>query len=230
VKFSLSETILNLCVNCSNIAIFVQVTQKIVTLEMEQHNFLSVEENSFPRFFDGKDFYCMLIRAFKKLEKYIDLINGINVFPVPDGDTGINMYQTFRSIVTEIERNKQINHCGKVISAASMGAFRGSIGNSGIILAEYFRGLEQTWKHFNTIDSVLFAKGLISAANFTIFFLQSDNQNSVFRILGIFGLIKAFTILIKKKLKIHSKEDPNRVKISFARISSNQTSHSNTKT
>lgn len=127
---------------------------------MEQQDFLSVEENLFPKFFNGKDFYCMFIGAFKELEKNIDLINDINVFPVPDGDTGVNMYQTFRSIVNEIENVKLSNHCGKIISAASVGAFRGSVGNSGIILAEYIRGLEKTWKHYNTIDSILFARGL----------------------------------------------------------------------
>ncbi|MFX0123181.1 MAG: DAK2 domain-containing protein [Candidatus Hodarchaeota archaeon] len=146
---------------------------------MEQQNFLPVEENAFPRFFDGKDFYSMLIGAFKKLEKYIDLINDINVFPVPDGDTGINMYQTFRSIVNEIKNTKTSNHCGKLISAASMGAFRGSVGNSGIILAEYFRGLEQTWKHLHTIDSILFAKGLMFAAKFACQAVENPREGTI---------------------------------------------------
>lgn len=63
-----------------------------------------------------------------------------------------------------------------------------------------------------------------------IFFPQSDNHNSVVRIFFIFGLVKAITISIKKKLKIHSKNDPNRVKIPLTRMPSNQTDHSNTKT
>jgi dihydroxyacetone kinase-like predicted kinase len=147
---------------------------------MEQQNFLSVEENAFPKFFNGKDLFYMLTGAFNKLEKYIDLINNINVFPVPDGDTGINMYQTLRSIIHEIKHSKQsINHFGKVISIASMGAFRGSVGNSGIILAEYFRGLEQAWKHFYTIDSVLFAKGLTLAAKFAYEAVENPREGTI---------------------------------------------------
>jgi len=146
---------------------------------MEQHSFLPVEEIVFPKFFDGKDFCSMFIEASKKLESYIDLINDINVFPVPDGDTGINMYQTFRSIVNEIMNVKERNHCGKIISAASLGAFQGSVGNSGIILAEYFRGLEKAWKYFHTIDSVLFAKGLISAAKFAYEAVENPREGTI---------------------------------------------------
>ncbi|MFX1506196.1 MAG: DAK2 domain-containing protein [Promethearchaeota archaeon] len=147
---------------------------------MEQQNFLSVEENAFPKFFNGIDLFNMLNGAFKKLENYIDLINNINVFPVSDGDTGINMYQTVRSIIYEIKHsNQSINHIGKVISSASMGAFRGSVGNSGIILAEYFRGLEQAWKHFHTIDSVLFAKGLILAAKFAYEAIENPREGTI---------------------------------------------------
>ncbi len=152
---------------------------------MEQHSFLPVEENVFPRFFEGKDFYSMFIKAFKKLERYIDLINDINVFPVPDGDTGINMYQTFRSIVNEIVNVKESNHCGKIISAASLGAFRGSVGNSGIILAEYFRGLEKICKHFHIIDGVLFARGLKSAANLAYQAIEDPREGTILTVARI---------------------------------------------
>ncbi|MFW9904631.1 MAG: DAK2 domain-containing protein [Candidatus Thorarchaeota archaeon] len=164
---------------------------------MEQRNFLSVGDNTFPRFFSGKDLYCMLMGAFKKLEEYIDLINNINVFPVPDGDTGINMYQTFRSIVNEFKHTRQINHCGKVISTASMGAFRGSVGNSGIILAEYFRGLKQTWKHFHIIDSVLFAKGLLLAAKFAYEAVENPREGTILTVAQVIadtGMIWADTM------------------------------------
>ncbi|MFX1506194.1 MAG: glycerol-3-phosphate acyltransferase [Promethearchaeota archaeon] len=63
-----------------------------------------------------------------------------------------------------------------------------------------------------------------------IIFPQSDNKNFVFRISFIFGSIQALTMSIKKKLKIHSKEDPNGIKIPLAHTSSYQTSQNNTKT
>ncbi|MFX1282695.1 MAG: DAK2 domain-containing protein [Promethearchaeota archaeon] len=152
---------------------------------MEQQSSLPVDENAFPRFLEGKDFYSMFFEAFNKLARYIDLINDINVFPVPDGDTGINMYQTFRSIVNEIKNVKESNHCGKIISAASLGAFRGSVGNSGIILAEYFRGLEKICGYFYTIDSVLFARGLKSAATLAYQAVEHPKEGTILTVARI---------------------------------------------
>lgn len=63
-----------------------------------------------------------------------------------------------------------------------------------------------------------------------IFLPQTDKNNSTFRIFLILGLIKALTISIKKKLKIRSNNDPNRVKIPLACVPTNKTGHSNTKT
>jgi len=68
-----------------------------------------------------------------------DLLDAMNVFPVPDGDTGINMYLTALSAATEAEKVAG-NSVGAVAKAASAGALRGARGNSGVILSQLFRG------------------------------------------------------------------------------------------
>ena len=85
-----------------------------------------------------------LIRAIKsgciKLEHNKDKVDSLNVFPVPDGDTGTNMYLTLLSAVKEGEKSKQ-EPLHKVIKSVSMGALMGARGNSGVILSQVFRGI-----------------------------------------------------------------------------------------
>ncbi|MFX0184904.1 MAG: DAK2 domain-containing protein [Candidatus Hodarchaeota archaeon] len=141
--------------------------------------FQEFTQKTYPKVISGIDLYYMLKSASQKLEKYIDLLNDINVFPVPDGDTGINMHQTFQSIINELTNSRLNNHCGKIISVAAKGAFLGSIGNSGIILAEYFHGLEQEWKNSRTIDGNLFAKGLFSSAKYAYQAVEKPREGTI---------------------------------------------------
>ncbi len=85
-----------------------------------------------------------LVRSIKagciKLEHNKDRVDRLNVFPVPDGDTGTNMYLTLMSAVREGEKN-QDQALGKVAKAISKGALMGARGNSGVILSQIFRGM-----------------------------------------------------------------------------------------
>ena len=74
------------------------------------------------------------------LERNADAVNAINVFPVPDGDTGTNMYLTMRSILEEASRCPN-EAAGEVLAAMSRGALMGARGNSGVILSQIIRGL-----------------------------------------------------------------------------------------
>lgn len=84
-----------------------------------------------------------LVRSIKagciKLEHNRDSVDLLNVFPVPDGDTGTNMYLTLLSAVKEGEKNLN-QPVGKVARAISMGSLMGARGNSGVILSQIFRG------------------------------------------------------------------------------------------
>ncbi len=85
-----------------------------------------------------------LVRCVKagciRLEHNREQVNLLNVFPVPDGDTGTNMYLTLLSAVKEGEKHSQ-EPLGKVAKAISMGSLMGARGNSGVILSQIFRGI-----------------------------------------------------------------------------------------
>ena len=80
------------------------------------------------------------------LESQVDEINALNVFPVPDGDTGTNMYLTMQAAVTEIDKLEE-PALGAVIHAAAHGALMGARGNSGVILSQLFRGMARSLDH-----------------------------------------------------------------------------------
>ncbi|MBY0394866.1 MAG: DAK2 domain-containing protein, partial [Thermoleophilia bacterium] len=71
--------------------------------------------------------------AVANLETHVDEINGLNVFPVPDGDTGSNMLATVRAALVEAESAGENAAAERVAAAASFGALMGARGNSGVI-------------------------------------------------------------------------------------------------
>ena len=89
---------------------------------------------------DGKCFYNMVINGSNKLEEEKEYVNSLNVFPVPDGDTGTNMSMTFKSAVTEIQ-GMEGETIGKISKNLAKGALMGARGNSGVILSQIFRGI-----------------------------------------------------------------------------------------
>ncbi len=85
------------------------------------------------------------------LEQNHQYVNSLNVFPVPDGDTGTNMLLTMRSAVARIEDDEEI-HVGTVAAQLSQGALMGARGNSGVILSQIWRGLAKGLKNKETFD------------------------------------------------------------------------------
>ncbi len=133
---------------------------------MNFYKFALEDDKTYPELISGLDLYLMLFSSFECLKKYNDLLNSINVFPVPDGDTGTNLVQTFKSIINELSKVPHDNHCGNIMSLVSQGAFRGCAGSSGSILSEYFRGLEVAWKNQKSLDIEVLVEGLKLAAEF----------------------------------------------------------------
>ncbi len=87
----------------------------------------------------------MLLTGAACLEKNKQAIDAMNVFPVPDGDTGTNMSMTMQRAVAEIRQVKS-DSVEELASALSMGALRGARGNSGVILSQIFRGFSRALK------------------------------------------------------------------------------------
>lgn len=105
---------------------------------------------------DGKTLQKMFLAGAKNLEAKKEWINELNVFPVPDGDTGTNMTLTIMSAAKEVGsiENPTMENLSKAISSGSL---RGARGNSGVILSQLFRGFTKEIKEFDTIDAVVLA-------------------------------------------------------------------------
>src|SRR6202035_4934349 len=91
----------------------------------------------------GEQVLAGLTAALSWLEANQQEINDLNVFPVPDGDTGSNMYLTLRSAVEEAQGAADPSSAAAVLSAAAHGSLMGARGNSGVILSQVLRGLAQ---------------------------------------------------------------------------------------
>ncbi len=91
---------------------------------------------------DGKRFAEMVIQGANHLAANAKMVDALNVFPVPDGDTGTNMNLSMTSGAKEVKNNIQ-EHIGKVGVALSKGLLMGARGNSGVILSQLFRGFSK---------------------------------------------------------------------------------------
>lgn len=104
-------------------------------------------------------FKKMLISGAKMLEVNKAQVDALNVFPVPDGDTGTNMSLTLNSAIKEINLAAS-NSMEDIANALSKGALRGARGNSGVILSQILKGIATSVASSEEIDAKLFAKGL----------------------------------------------------------------------
>ena len=113
--------------------------------------------------FDGQTLKQALKSAEVLLEKRLEEINALNVFPIPDGDTGINMYLTLQSATAAME-NITGTSAAEVSAKAARGALLGARGNSGVILSQILRGIAKGMEmkeHFSSLD---FAQALRNAS------------------------------------------------------------------
>jgi len=92
--------------------------------------------------FDGQDLKKALLVAAAWLEEHREVINALNVFPVPDGDTGSNMSATMQAAIRQIADSEETS-AGVIASKLAHGALLGARGNSGVILSQTLRGLAQ---------------------------------------------------------------------------------------
>lgn len=105
----------------------------------------------------------MFLSGAKRIESKKEWINELNVFPVPDGDTGTNMTMTIMSAAKEVSAldNPTMESLAKAIS---QGALRGARGNSGVILSQLFRGFTRPIKDVEVIDSQIAAEAFKKAS------------------------------------------------------------------
>lgn len=104
----------------------------------------------------------MFLAGAKNLESKKEWINELNVFPVPDGDTGTNMTLTIMSAAKEVASLNNIT-MEALAKAISSGSLRGARGNSGVILSQLFRGFTKGIKQYDEIDTVILASAMQKA-------------------------------------------------------------------
>ncbi|MBA4532187.1 DAK2 domain-containing protein [Brevibacillus halotolerans] len=108
---------------------------------------------------DGVQFSQMVYLGANNLHTNYKIVDALNVFPVPDGDTGTNMNLTFTAGVEELSR-KESAHIGNSAQALAKGLLMGARGNSGVILSQLFRGFSKVVAGKETIDARTFADAL----------------------------------------------------------------------
>ena len=111
---------------------------------------------------DGRAYSKFLAAGTYFLRKYRSVLNDLNVFPVPDGDTGTNMYLTARSAMLEAAKVKT-TALNEVAAAAAQGSLMGARGNSGVIISQMLRGFAHHVRNRSEIDTFMLATGMREA-------------------------------------------------------------------
>ena len=112
-----------------------------------------------PKTIGGTEFRKMILAGAKVLEINRTKVDSLNVFPVPDGDTGTNMSLTIQSAVKELSLCSS-NRLSELCDAVSKGALKGARGNSGVILSQLFRGICAEIKNGDEVTIRAFAKAM----------------------------------------------------------------------
>lgn len=112
---------------------------------------------------DARMFLLMLRGGAERLDAEKERVNALNVFPVPDGDTGTNMALTMQAALRAAEECGG-DHLGQIADAAARGALMGARGNSGVILSQFFKGLSDGLSGVEEADTYVIVRALESAA------------------------------------------------------------------
>lgn len=136
----------------------------------------------------------MFLAGAKALEAKKEYINELNVFPVPDGDTGTNMTMTIMSAAKEVSmlKNPTMDELGKAISSGSL---RGARGNSGVILSQIFRGFVKSIKGNDELDITIMGNAVKHAAETAYKAVMKPKEGTILTVASA-GAAKAQEILV----------------------------------
>ena len=113
---------------------------------------------------DGQDLKKLVESGMAWLKSNQQVVNELNVFPVPDGDTGTNMLLTMQAAYAEISASNETN-VGKMAHAVAQGALMGARGNSGVILSQIWRGFARALDNLEMMDADLLVSALAESRN-----------------------------------------------------------------
>lgn len=132
----------------------------------------------------GALFRKMVISGANYLEENSEYVNQLNVFPVPDGDTGTNMSLTMKSVVRELNMCTN-NNMDAICDAISKGALKGARGNSGVILSQILKGFTSVLVPETKITSKLFAKALKEGADVAYQAVTKPKEGTVLTVIRV---------------------------------------------
>jgi len=135
---------------------------------------------------NGQQFRNMVINASNRLEDEKEYVNSLNVFPVPDGDTGTNMSMTFKAAAQEIEGMK-MESIAEISQKLARGALMGARGNSGVILSQIFRGIAKGLEGKDEATSEEFAKSILEGSKFAYKAVMRPTEGTILTIIKAAG-------------------------------------------
>ncbi len=153
---------------------------------------------------DGLLFREMLMAGAALLEQNREAVDALNVFPVPDGDTGTNMSLTVMAAVKELN-TKELNRADEAAEAVAKGALRGARGNSGVILSQLFRGFARGVAGEAEVTPQVFARALKSGAETAYKAMMKPKE----------GTILTVARVVAESAEVQAKKDPNDLEALF---------------
>ncbi len=133
---------------------------------------------------NGVAFRKMIVAGAGLLEQNKKYVDSLNVFPVPDGDTGTNMFLTMKSVVTEV--GKCIGAGVDELSAAfAKGALKGARGNSGVITSQIFKGFCSVTSKYSEITTKTFAKAMQEGANVAYKAVTQPKEGTILTVIRV---------------------------------------------
>ena len=164
-----------------NIEIYALIVYNVdcVTIRLGDNKVLS-------KYIDGYTLRGMIIAGANELYKNRQILDDINVFPFPDGDTGTNMSSTILAAVNELEKTNsmKINTVAKVASGSCL---RGARGNSGVILSQLFRGFANGLENLEQATAAELAKALVNASETAYRAVIEPKEGTILTIAHVIG-------------------------------------------
>ncbi len=133
---------------------------------------------------NGATFRKMIVAGAGILEQNKKYVDSLNVFPVPDGDTGTNMFLTMKSAVGEVSKCIT-NDLDALSEAFAKGALKGARGNSGVITSQIFKGFCSEIKKANEITTKVFAKAMQEGANIAYKAVTKPKEGTILTVIRV---------------------------------------------
>ena len=151
---------------------------------------LAKEEKKANKKLTAAELKKIFIGGFNLLDKHKEYIDSLNVFPVPDGDTGINMTLTMKSVIKELDITNT-NEIGQLADAISKGALKGARGNSGVIMSQILKGMmseiNQARTALDVFDTKAFAKAIESGAKVAYQAVTVPKEGTMLTVIRVMG-------------------------------------------